>query len=110
MVAFYTISSLLLAGMSAFCYKINAICYLSCYLPAHKIQQRCDKSTSYFLLFSTTEKSAFTLGGHSSTGSYFYVLLTWAAIQTGSYQSRVVKRAYTVGITDVTVVHLWLNI
>ena len=29
---------------SAFCYVINAICYLSCYLPALKIQRRCDKA------------------------------------------------------------------
>ena len=55
--AFYTINSLLLAGKSAFCYVINAICYVTrrlrreCYLPAPKIQQRCDKSASYFLLF-----------------------------------------------------------
>ena len=87
--AFSTISSLLLAGKSAFCYVINAICYTigrlrrECHLPALKIQQCYDKSASYFLLFSTTEKSASTSGGYSSTGPYFYVLFTQAVIQTG---------------------------
>ena len=48
-----------------FIQQVYAICYAigrlrrECYLPALKIQQRCDKSASYFL-FSTTEKSAFT--------------------------------------------------
>ena len=37
MAAFYTISSSLLAGKSALCYVINAICYLSSHLPALKI-------------------------------------------------------------------------
>ena len=60
MEAFYTISSLRLAGKSATCYVINvsvtnAICYAietlrrECYLPALKIQQnqqRCDTSAS----------------------------------------------------------------
>ena len=59
MAAFYTISFSLLAGKSALCYVINAICYLSCHLQALKIQRRCDKSASYFVVFSTTEKSAF---------------------------------------------------
>ena len=62
--AFYTINSLLLAEKSAICYVINAICYVinvyvinaicyaigrlrrECYLPALKIQQRCDTSAS----------------------------------------------------------------
>ena len=55
--AFYTISSLLLAGKAATCYVINvyvtnAIYYAierlrrECYLPALKIQQRCDTSAS----------------------------------------------------------------
>ena len=55
--AFYTISSLLLAGKSAICYVINVyiingICYaigclrLECYLPALKTQQRRDTSAS----------------------------------------------------------------
>ena len=55
--AFYTISSLLLAGKSAICYVINvyiinAICYAigclrrECYLPALKTQQRRDTSAS----------------------------------------------------------------
>ena len=87
--AFYTISFLLLAGKFAFCHVINAICYAigrlrrECYLPALKIQQRCDKSASYFLLFSTTEKSAFTSGGYSSTGPYLFL----CSVHTGGYSN-----------------------
>ena len=80
MVAFYTISSLLLAGKSAICY---AICYLTCYLPAFKIQQRCDESASYFLLFSTSEKSAFTSGGYSSMGRYLFL----CSVNTSGYSN-----------------------
>ena len=87
--AFYTVNSLLLARKSAFCYVINAICYAigrrrrDCYLPALKIQQRCYKSASYFQMFSTTEKSAFTSGGHSSTGPYLFL----GSVHTGGYSN-----------------------
>ena len=90
MVAFYTISYLLLAVKFAFCYIINAICYAigrlrrEYYLPVLKIQQHCDKSASYFLLFSTTEKSAFTSGGYSSTGPYLFL----CSVHTGVYSNK----------------------
>ena len=63
--------------------KKQQIMRRECYLPALKIQQRCDKSASYFLLFSTTEKSAFTWGGYSSTGPYLFL----CSVHTGGYSN-----------------------
>ena len=98
---FYTISSLLLAGKSAFCYVINAICYAigrlrrECYLPALKIQQRCDKSASYFLLFSTSEKSALRVFKHGPL-FIFKFCSHGRLFKRALNQDRAVKRAYTV--------------
>ena len=40
-------------------------------------------AASYFLLFSTTEKSAFTAGGYSSTGPYLFL----CSVHTGGYSN-----------------------
>ena len=81
-------------------YVINAICYAigrprrECYFPALKIQLRCATSASYILLFSTTEKSAFTSGGYSSTIFCLHGRLFKRALN----QDPAVKRVYTIHI------------
>ena len=98
MVAFYIISSSLLAGKSAFCYVINAVCYVSCYLPALKIQQRCDKSSSYFLLLSTTEKISFYIGRVFKHGLLFIFMFYshGRLFKRALNQDRAGKQVYTV--------------
>ena len=88
--AFYTISSLLLAGKSAFCYVINAICYANgrlrreCYLPALKIQHVVTKALliSYCSLLLKNQL-LHRAGIQARALIYFYVLFSRAAIQTG---------------------------
>ena len=94
MVAFYTISSLLLAGKSVFCYVINAICYLA----ELKIQQRCDKSASHFLLFSITKKISFYIGQVFKQGPLFIFMFCshGRLFKRALNQDRALKRAYTV--------------
>ena len=94
MVAFYTTSSLHLAGKSAFCYVINAICYLSCYLSALKIQQRVTKALLICYCSLPLKNQRLHRAGIQARAFIFMLCLHGGQFKRALSQDRAVKRAY----------------
>ena len=96
MVAFYTISSLLWARKFAFCCVINSICYLSCYLPALKTQQRCNKALLISYRCLPLKNQLLRRAGIQARALISFLCCSHGRLfKRALNQDRAVKRAYT---------------